>query len=308
VISVRASIRRKTLGGLAAVCVLAVGGAAGLAATPPAKTPGLVAFVRSSGGPFGIYAVRPDGSGLRRLSRLRSNDLEPAWSPDGRRIAFASDQASAPSYDVFVMAADGSGAKWITRGLDAHEPVWSPDGKRIAFSALSGRASSVFVIPAEGGNVRRLTRESLGALSPSWSPDGRRIAFAGAGRTGTTAIYVMNADGSGVRQIARGKLADSDPAWSPDGRRIAFVEGGRGGGDLFVVGADGKGRRRLTDDARAQGPTWSPDGERIAYSAFNRTGNLDLYVMNADGSGVKQLTRSSPQDQTPAWQAVGATR
>ena len=221
--------------------------------------------------------------------------------------------AFACSWAICVANADGSGVVRLTdleSGL-ALGPSWSPDGRRIAFTLLedlSKGPSSVYVMNADGSNMKQLTDHPLVGLGPSWSPDGRQIAFLGSLGTGDEyqlAIYVMNADGSGVT-----RLVDYDDealripgtlSWSPDGRQMAFTSFGTGDeytSAIYVMNADGSSVRQLTDHTNYDAsPVWSPDGRRIAFISWEDVDTPDvsggIYVMNADGSNVTQLADDS---------------
>ena len=252
---------------------------------------------------------RPYSDGATAITNNSSTDRNPAWSPDGRRIAFA----SGPYGDrkIYVMNADGSGVTQLTHssGRD-RDPAWSPDGRRIAFAN-----NYISVTDADGSDVTQftqLTHNSIGSQDPAWSPDGRRIAFTsrppGSGplsRPRDFEIYVMDADGSGVTQLTHNSDGDSGPAWSPDGRLIAFACGRDGDPEICVMDADGSGVTQLTHNSNVDyDPAWSPDGRRIAFTSW-RDGDPEIYVMDADGSGVTQLTHNSAKDYDPAWSPDG---
>ncbi len=136
--------------------------------------------------------MNADGSGVRRLTHGASGS--PAWSPDGRRIAFRGDKS-----DIYVVDVDGSGQRRLAQS--AGDPVWSPDGRRIAFERRFARGAEIHVMNADGSGQRRLTRSA--GLGVDWSPDGRKIAFVSDRDGGRGQIFVMNADGSGQRRLTQ---------------------------------------------------------------------------------------------------------
>jgi TolB protein len=157
-----------------------------------------ISFMSLRAGNWEIYVMNADGSGVKRLTRNTVSDGYPAWSADGRSLAFSrfrpaqsSQSGTVPGYsDVYVMNADGSEQRRLAR--NAAFTSWSPQGSRISFSSTNG---GLYVVDADGSGLRNLARVGFGS---TWSPDGRQIAFGGAHGT-----YVMNADGSGVRNLIR---------------------------------------------------------------------------------------------------------
>ena len=244
-----------------------------------------------------------------QLTRNSDYDWHPAWSPDGRKIAFVCRRDG--DDEICVMNADGSGIVQITNNsANDRQPDWSPDGSKIAFTSSQGSTPEIYVMNANGSGVTRLTNNSAYDEDPAWSPDGRRIAFS-SNRDGNMDIYVMNADGSNVTNVTRvtNRISNYGPAWSPDGRRIAFSSNRDGNWKIYVMNADGSNVTRLTSLPQSSGsPTWSPDGRRIAfkYEPSGSNGIGEFYVMNADGSNVTRLTNHAADDEVPAWSPDGS--
>ena len=152
-----------------------------------------------------------DGSGLRNLtSKLAAGRglaagpvSDPAWSPDGRKLAFVRLSASLGE-PIYVVKADGSGLRNLTpKPVGTHaDPAWSPDGRKLAFVSDRDGNSEVYVMNANGSGQRNLTRNPAFDADPAWSPDGRKLAFV-SNRDGKYGVYVMNADGSGQRRVTQ---------------------------------------------------------------------------------------------------------
>ncbi len=283
---------------------------------------GKIAFESDRDGDVEIFSANPNGSGQTQLTFNSAEDPDgdgpflapdidtrPAFSPDGRRIAFDSNRDG--DYEVFVMNADGSGQKQLTRNrADEASPAFSPDGRRIVFSSARTGDGEIFVMNADGSGQKQLTSAPGRDSYPVFSPDRRRIVFTSE-RDGDAEIFVMNADGSGQKQLTRNSAKDFIADFSPDGRRITFASNRDGDREIFVMNANGSGQTQLTfntkdtpsdpaDDAR---PVFSPDGRRIAFVS-NRDGDYDVFVMNANGSEQTPVTFNSDFDRFPDWQPI----
>jgi Tol biopolymer transport system component len=211
----------------------------------PAWSPSgkLIAFLRR-GAPAlrnRLFVMRSDGSGARAVRGVSPGAGAPTWSPSGKEIAFWQ-SGNTGRGAIYSVRPDGSGLRKIVADAD-YGASWSPDGKRVLFA----RAFDIYVVNANGSNVRRLTRASGHAYyEPTWSPDGRRIVF-----RSELGLYVMRADGTGIRRITRATSEikqDISPAWSPTGAWIAFA-GFRQQSDearLYRVAPSGRGLKRLT--------------------------------------------------------------
>jgi TolB protein len=159
-----------------------------------------------------IFVMNADGSEPRNLTDSTTFDSWPAWSPDGRYIAFQSDRDG--NQEIYVMEADGSSP----RNLTDHEgndfgPAWSPDGRYIAFDSDRDGDRDIYVMEADGSNLRRLTdREGMDGL-PAWSPDGRYIAFQSDRGGGSQEIYVLEVESDDVQRLTEHRAVMAD--WSP---------------------------------------------------------------------------------------------
>jgi Tol biopolymer transport system component len=283
---------------------------------------------------FGICAKGLDGTTARRLTtKLATSD--PAWSPDGRRIAFTrhedvGEYTAFSEDDVFVVDRDGGHQRQLTAevtGQSSWHPTWSPDGEQIAFLRSTAVASSVttrfgdlFVAPVDGGTAQRLTRNGL-AIDPDWSPDGRLIALAIAERSDgvpaivDTDLYVLDATGGQPRRLTRTPSTfETAPAWSPDGSRIAFARWTAqtqfdGKGAIYVMDRDGDGERLVLSHRHfASGPynlSWSPDGRTIAFETSPTRECTAVSLVDVDSGSVRPLTSCSKARESavaPAWQ------
>jgi Tol biopolymer transport system component len=285
------------------------GAAAGTVSAKPRN--GLIAFMRPGAvGEYDIWVVRPDGTGLRRVTESPANrsDYYPAWSPDGSALLFERrklDPAAAGGDEaLYAVNADGAGFRQIThcRGQcwSDGEAAWSPGGDRIAFSRATGPRSApgpslvaIDVADADGSHVRQLSRPPHGYEDhlSTWSPDGRTIVFqrdtAGSGTPGPTTLIAADVVTGTERIVYR------LPSWAPGAGLAAFASDGKQilfgfwciygdscpassrsprNATLATIQPDGRGLRMLRLETGSDSGTWSPDGQRVAFRCHSGTG------------------------------------
>ena len=277
-------------------------------ATMPGSS-GKIAFAAVMSGSFEVLVT--DGSTTTQLTSHSGKDIDPAWSPDGSKIAWASDQPDAGGSEghtnIWVMDADGTDMVNLTDGpvtsLSANagvEPTWSPAGNWIAYSYQG----DVWVMPSAGGpetNLMPGTGAENAGIHPSFSPDGR-IAFV---RNGD--IWVMDTDGQNAKPLTATvhPAAEKYPDWSPDGTRIVYEREG----EIWRMNADGSGQVRVSGGADKGGtrPEWSPEGDRIVFSSSGYTApnGPDVFTARPDGTQVlRKLASTGFGDHSPAWQPL----
>lgn len=258
----------------------------------------LAFIVRKDGGKQ-LWTSDWDGAHATPLTKGSELNLLPAWSPDGKSIAFTSYRSGFPMLHVLDV---GSGRirALPPRGDLQTGAAWSPDGKRVAFTMSTDGNSDLWVMDADGDNLKQLTDARAVDSSPSWSPDGKQIAFVST-RSGDPQIFVMNADGTGVQRLTFQGRYNQTPDWSPRGDSIAFTaRDERNVFDLFTVDVATRKIRRLTQDqGNNEEPSYSPNGRHIVFSS-TRTGARRLWLMNADGTNQRPLSLKL-EASTPVW-------
>jgi hypothetical protein len=276
------------------------------AVTPTAVTtpsPGKIAFASTNGGDSEVYVMNADGSNPTPLTANAVFDGQPAWSPNGSRIAFTS--ARLDGFDeIYVMKPDGSDVKRVTIpvGADDSKPAWSPTGNQIAFTSNRDGNNEIYVMNGDGSGATNVTNNPANDDDAAWTANGNKIVFASTrpGSNGSD-LWQMDANGSNVTHLTNAPGDDDIPDWSSDGANLAF--------DRFVsdyevysMKADGSALTNLSMTPAFQdyGPSWSMDGSRIAFTS-TRTGNGDIYVMDANGNGQTRLTTDAAAESDPDW-------
>ncbi len=259
-----------------------------------------LAYVNNRTGSKEIWISSFDGKKEVQVTRNRSINIAPSWSPDSVRLIFTSYVRNHPDLyfydrrqDKFFRVSDRAG---VNVG-----GAWAPRGAVIAATLSDKGNADIYLMGEDGKGAKRLTEHYGLDVSPTWSPDGRKIAFV-SDRGGAPNVYVMNVDGSEPKRLtfdSNGAGKDNQsPSWSPRGERIAFQSRIGGAWQICTMAIDGRQVRQLTADGNNEDPAWSPDGRMLAYVK-----NGKLWVMEADGSNARAIGTAGGSYSNVVWSA-----
>lgn len=264
-----------------------------------------------------IFLIQADGSGLSQLTDYEGVDADPAWSPDGRQVAFRSRRDG--SSDIFIMNPDGSNPINLINDPqesldDEFAPQWNPDGE--TFSLYTDRYSprgsclagfhQIALLIRDGDEYRVDLFDTLPGeqYDSSWSPDGRYLVFNSACSHPEFQLFLYDMQSGETTSLPGDSTSHSHPAWSHDGRYLAFTKRVNGNNDIFILDLNTFQQVQLTNHPSNDSmPTWSPDDSQIAF-VTNRDGNQEIYIMDIAGGAAVNLTRHPADDWYPSWSPV----
>jgi Tol biopolymer transport system component len=303
----------------------------------PSGTDGEIAFSKPVHGVSQVFAIKPDGAGLRQITHGSSpaGRFGLSWSPDGRSLLYTVTENGKDR--ILKSRTDGTHVTAVSPSctgqcLGDDNPSYSPNGNQIAFERAFGpivhgsaAVGAIFTMDANGSHLNQLTEKKTPTSTedhdPQWSPNGKTIAFVRLNDTAEpkhqSAIELMNADGSNVRRLTPFRLDAINPRWSPSGKQLLFDSYGDRYGEstpgksanLFTMRIDGTHLTPLTHYAggpkQAFAEAWSPDGAQIldlqiTFGLNKENGGLS--IINTHGKQIRQLTHGhATTDAEAAW-------
>ncbi|MBU2616140.1 MAG: hypothetical protein KKC19_03480 [Nanoarchaeota archaeon] len=277
---------------------------------------GKIIFARKIGESAEIMMMDPDGSNQTNLTRTNTAwELQPSWSPDGKRIFFSriNDPGTLNDYNIYAMNPDGSNTKRITLGNTNKEShTISPDGEKIAYNESSSRGNGqIWMADINGLNPENITQDPEHAYGEvSWSSE-NKLAFSSnkdEKNSGAFArnIFIAKIDGSKIQRLTYDNWS-RQPSWSPDGKLIAFSSRRTGDGEIYVMDAQGNNQKNISQNPETEEayPSWSPDRKHIVYTSKlvgSSSESEEIWIMDyPSGSNKRQLTKNDQQDSQPDW-------
>jgi TolB protein len=249
-----------------------------------------------------LYIVDYDGFNPRRVTVNQSLNILPAWSPDGRTLAYVSYRRGPP--EIFLASIYEGKSSDVTGGRfgQVFAPSWSPDGKKIAFASSKTGSMEIWVANPDGTDARRLTHGSSSNTAPCWSPTGQEIAFT-SNRSGTPQIWVMDSEGLNVRRLSTVGNYNDAPAWNPSKEysEIAYTSNIEGAFEIAVVDLATREVRQISEGrGRCEYPAWAPNGRHLVFSC-NRGRDWQLAVSDRYGREVQTLATGQGNNVQPDW-------
>jgi TolB protein len=255
-------------------------------------------YVTRAGRNYTLWVADADGGSAQPAFSSPESIISPAWSPDGRSVAYVSFESRKPVVYVQDVA---SGQRQLLANFKGSNsaPTWSPDGRTLAVTLSLGGGSQLYLISVGGGQPRRITQSESIDTEPRFSPDGGQIYFV-SDRGGAPQIYRMPASGGGAQRVTFEGGYNVSPALSPDGRWMAYISRNGGGYRLQVMNLSSGQVSALTDTTDDASPSFAPNSRLIVY-ATQQGGRGLLMTTTVDGKIKARLTGPSGDIREPAW-------
>lgn len=257
-----------------------------------------IAYVVKRGNRYELQIADADGAGEETALASFEPIISPAWSPDGRRLAYVSFENKKPVVYVHSLLDGRRQVAANFRGSNS-APAWSPDGKTLAVSLSREGGSQIFLINPDGSGLRRLTSSTAIDTEPRYSPDGQWIYFT-SDRGGSPQIYRMPSRGGDAQRVTFEGSYNVSPRISPDGRILAYITRNNGKFQVALLDLNNRQVQILTDSDKDESPSFAPNGRMILLATVIG-GRGVLSAISSDGRIKQRLTTGGGDVREPAW-------
>ncbi len=258
-----------------------------------------IAYIVKQGPRFDLRVADADGQNAQSILISSEPIMSPAWSPDGARMAYVSFQNKKPILFVQNLSASKQPPPVANYKGSNSAPAWSPDGRQLAAVLTKDGTSQIYLMNADGTNVRRITFSEAIDTEPFFTPDGQSIYFT-SDRGGSPQVYRMPAGGGEPVRVTFEGDYNVSPRVSPDGKTLAYISRVSGRFQLMAMDLDSKQVQTLTDGQRDESPSFAPNGRIILYATDVDNRGV-LAAVSSDGRFKQRLSIQAADVREPSW-------